>query len=353
MNRYVSFLAVLCVLSCITAQAAVQYTVIDLGTLGGSYSYATQINASGQVVGFAEAAIGQFPFLYSGGKMINLGGGGGSIAFGINDSGLVVGFFGPFHAFLYSGGNMQDLGTLYGDTGFSSAEGINATNQIVGESTYNSEGDAFHAFLYSGGNMTDLGALMNFDNISNATAINDSGEIVVNANSVGALQHAFLYSCGKMTDLGDLGGGWSEGREINARGQIVGHSATASGDSQAFLYSNGSMKNLNTIGLSQSMAYGINSNGQVVGMAITSNKSYAFLYTEEVMIDLNNLINPSSGLILQEAVSINDSGQIVCNGLTATRQAHAFLLTPVPEPSAISLIIVGTFSLLTFALGRG
>ncbi len=43
MNRHVSFLAVLilCFLSCGTAQAAVQYTVTDLGSTNG-----TQLNGS-------------------------------------------------------------------------------------------------------------------------------------------------------------------------------------------------------------------------------------------------------------------------------------------------------------------
>src|SRR5580700_5382731 len=71
-------------------------TITDLGTLGGSFSYANGINASGQVVGFSttagDASVGAF--LYSGGVMTHLGTFGGLVsgATGINASGQVVGY---------------------------------------------------------------------------------------------------------------------------------------------------------------------------------------------------------------------------------------------------------------------
>ncbi len=53
---------------------AVAASITDLGTLGGSYSYAYGINDSGQVVGGAATASGaQHAFLYSGGSMTDLG----------------------------------------------------------------------------------------------------------------------------------------------------------------------------------------------------------------------------------------------------------------------------------------
>ena len=64
----------------------------DLGTLGGSSSYAHGINARGQVVGYSSTASDDWhAFLWEGGTMTDLGtlGGRESEAYGINDRGQV------------------------------------------------------------------------------------------------------------------------------------------------------------------------------------------------------------------------------------------------------------------------
>src|SRR5580658_4313694 len=61
-----------------------EFTVTDLGTLGGTYSISTSVNNKGQVAGQSNTATqnqadGQGdPFLYSNGTMIDLGNFGGS-----------------------------------------------------------------------------------------------------------------------------------------------------------------------------------------------------------------------------------------------------------------------------------
>ena len=137
--------------------AVTQYTITDLGTLGGDYSYVTGINDSGQVAGFSyiTGTTTEHAFLYDGGNMTDLGtlGGSRSKARGINDSGQVVGWSDTTNddcrAFLYDGGNMIDLNTLL-PTGSGwqlwTAYGINDSGQIVGNGHING-GDDTRAFL--------------------------------------------------------------------------------------------------------------------------------------------------------------------------------------------------------------
>ena len=138
------------------ALAYMTYSVTELGVLpNGAGSVAYAINASGQVVGWADAA-GQdaagnpvsHAFLYKGGGLIDLGvlgvspnKGDNSYAYAINEAGRVVGashtgffdlFGNPiFHAFSYQGGALTDLGALGGDNSY--AYGINPFGTIVGQ----------------------------------------------------------------------------------------------------------------------------------------------------------------------------------------------------------------------------
>ena len=78
----------------VTQPISAQSSMTDLGTLGGSYSWATAINARGQVVGSSttESSEGHF-FLWQNGTMTDLGTLGGSAIFvnGINARGQIVG----------------------------------------------------------------------------------------------------------------------------------------------------------------------------------------------------------------------------------------------------------------------
>ena len=185
-------------------------TMQDLGTLPGAISsVAFGINDKSQVVGYSLISgpnTGD-AFLSNGsGPMQDLGklpGAASSVAYAINNSGQIVGGSGTIvgaplpggfvlgHAFLYEGnGPMQDLGTLPGQS-HSTAFGINNSGVIVGTSGND-------AFVRSGNvPMQDLNALVSPSSgwtLTQANAINDRGQIVGYGTNSAGQTHAFLLT---------------------------------------------------------------------------------------------------------------------------------------------------------------
>jgi probable HAF family extracellular repeat protein len=176
--------------------SAAAYTIVDLGTLGGTTSTARAVNLNGQVVGWSATASGRnHAFLWQDGVMTDLGtlGGVESYAFDINDHGQVVGWSytasGQSRAFLWQDGVMRDLGTLGGT--FSRAMGINNHGAVAGSSTTRA-GDQ-HAFRWANGMMTDI---QRYDdtNYGEAFAINNHGSIVGETTYVDGNTYGFHWA---------------------------------------------------------------------------------------------------------------------------------------------------------------
>ena len=311
--RLIRALVGVLLLSATAAQAGpIRYSMTILGTLGGRYSQAWGINDHGQAVGYSDINAGRY----------------------------------PIHAFLWTrGSGMQDLGTLGG--GYSWAFGINENGQVVGGSG-TAPYDAEHAFLWTRGvGLQDLGG-------GSARDINDRGQI---AGNVG--RHAALWTSGAgMQDLGTLGGPGSNARAINNHGQVVGSSnyiPNDSSDGHAYLWTHGAgMQDLGTLGGTNSFAVAINDRGQVIGSAtIASGEYHPFLWTSrDGMQDLTTLLPLDDGWGHLYALDINNAGQIVGFG-TRGRHDVAFLLTPVPEPSACALLSLGLAGLAWIRIRRG
>ncbi|MCH7905361.1 MAG: DUF3466 family protein [Armatimonadetes bacterium] len=336
MRKYVLILALAVPLS-----AAAQYTIIDLGTLGGDWSGTGGINASGHVVGYSHIppSISR-AFLWRNGGMFDLGvlpGYDRGDASAVNDSVWVVGVsirgYEPEErrATLWRGGTITDLGTLGGS--YSTASGVNNSGQVVGSAEPNAGGG--HAYLWENGFMTDLGTLPG-ELFSGAADINEQAQVV--GYSYRTDFRAVLWENGAITDLGTLGGEDSSAYAINDSAQAVGSSELSPGGSEhAFLWESGVMTDLGTLLGNESSAFDINAAGDVVGWS----GRRAFLWRNGAMTDLNDLLPTGSGWELRYANGINDAGQIVGQGIINGRY-HAYRMTPVPEP--------GTFAALSVAL---
>jgi len=135
----------------------------DVGTFGGAYGAAYNLNDAGTVVGEAGLANGEV------------------------------------HAFVYANGSMTDCGTLGGT--YSGAYYVNQIRPGVGLST--TPGDlTYHGFVFSEGTLTDLGTLGWRQYLSRC--INNLGQIVGQSELSGGAAHAFVWQKGAMMDLNSL-----------------------------------------------------------------------------------------------------------------------------------------------------
>jgi len=203
--------------------------VVDLGTLGGRESVATDINDRGQVVGKGGTEIGAWhAFLWEGGRMRDLGtlGGQESCANAINNRGQVVGWAqtaaGRMHACLWGQGRIRDLGTLPGFPD-SEARDINSKGQVVGESGSQFETEHRNwgrAFPWESGRMRDLTRLAagrTGQTLLSAEGINDLGDVVgcAGALPIPLMARAYLLSQGRVRQIDRAGG--SSGARPQAR----------------------------------------------------------------------------------------------------------------------------------------
>jgi probable HAF family extracellular repeat protein len=334
------------------------YSVVDLGTLGGDSSEATDLNESGQVVGISTTSAGQKKaFLWHDGKMKNLGtlGGPTSHAARINDSGTVVGWSetpdGAVHACLFDGSNVLDLHIPRFKNSY--ASGINNSGLVVGhvatgETIFEPPIERPMAYQLSPlarslepGDprpMWGSGALA-VNNGANPRIVGWTGPFICNLTCQN--NAAMAATGGKFTNY------VSGGRQANAiddSGNIVGVGDSLYFADRATLWlAGGDPVDLGAMGFETSAAHSINGRGQIVGVAhvyrrqttINDGQEFfplalsprAFLWQDGGMVDLNDLIPTNSSWQLSEAAAISDAGQITGTGLHNGR-TRAFLLSP-------------------------
>jgi probable HAF family extracellular repeat protein len=384
---------------------ATQYTLTDVGSLGGAYAntYATGLNASGQVVGFGYGGyvVGTGPFnMASTGieafttaanaqgiqPIAPLAGYAWSRANGINDAGQIVGTSGNAAGntlgFTVAPGSMNpsSLGTLGGAK--STADAINASGQVVGVSA--DAGGVVRPYIAAaGGPLAPLTLAWSSQYVS-VGGVNASGQVVGSGGDYGAAGNAFVTGPNGSNPQNLPGAQIAPGHTgysprllasgVNDKGQIVGAYAEVAG--VAFL------KNADGTDLPLSFAnapdflagnrggygqYGpntstyanaVNNSGQVVGTISRNDmgalgRSYAFITgangTDLVEVSSLSFANLSAPLdyYFTSASAINDAGDFLANA----SNGHAYLIRAVPEP-ATGVLLLGGLGFVGAALRR-
>jgi len=374
-----------------TIQAADLYQITDLGslapdTVSGRSTEAFAINDSNIIAGnssgedfIAHAVVhsnGQLTDLgFTTGEVIDAG---RSYSFDINNNNVAVGYSVETLEEMVNDVNLVErFAVLYGidnltvtkipafslDTKLQSgANAINDDNLVVGFGEFNPTDDVDddgnsleiiydRGFFYN----VDTEILTRVDPIVSenqesfqylslrdvnedgyAVGISSSSRSPIDANRNLIARHVIGVNVNEPTEVEIIeiwGGTQQQPWAVNDAGKIVGvANSSANRDPQAFIYSNQSTTGLGFLNnnFKYSEAFDINESDQVVGISQIQNTPtgyHAFLYENDSLKDLNELIPCDSGWILNEARSINDTGMIVGTGIL-NGEKRAFMLTP-------------------------
>jgi hypothetical protein len=321
-----------------------------------------------------------------------------SEAYAINMSGMIVGSSGKSNMSGYSLGacavrwnspgaagiELGNIGTRPSD-GFTSAmpQAVNDSGIAVGiASKYDAYGnfEGFRAVRWdTSGNATELGNLvanlipgvytetvvfspgLESAIASDGTAFGNTQKYDAAGNSLGNRAVRWDASGTAATELGNLGtlpSGYTGTYLLGATasGIAFGH-ATKNGEMMQECAvrwdpSGTAAIELDNLGFSRTGVYGFNSYGVAVGEA---GGSAVYWDSSAVGVDLNTLIDPSSGWQLEYAACISDTGWIVGEGIydpDGLGGDYRMFLMQVPEPSSIVLLISLLLPLCLFALKR-
>ena len=324
------------------AQTEPAYTIIDLGTLGGTRSYAQGMNDSGQVTGYASLAgdAASHAFRYdpqTGMRDLGTLGGTNSKGFAINANGQVAGEAmltnGKTHAVRWTGTTPLDI--YPGSSDNSTARAINAAGHLTGSR-------AIKAFLFDGGSVSEFSAFGASvgNGINNADLIVGSSSITFYGTRVFGLTRTPAGVITPTINNYDSAGE-REYFAINNNGIVVGrtHYYHTWSDptygtrfvefypDKAAMWQNGVRTDL---GVRGSVALAVNDRSQVVG----ASEGKAVLFENGQTIELDSLIDSNSGWTLTEATGINNNGWIVGTG-KHLGQDRAFLLAK-DSPAQVS-----------------
>jgi probable HAF family extracellular repeat protein len=366
------------------------YKVLDLGTLGGTWSSGFGINNGGEVAGAAATSTqaggpSATAFLWRHGQMINLGtlGGANSGASGVNLRSEVAlsadtatldpngedfcydGTFAQCLAAIWKNGKLTGLPTLRGydqtgkPIGNSQAYDINDRGEVAGFSetdtfdlTCATTGKPYQRYRFEAVIWEPNGHARRLrpygdDTVGFAWGINNNGEAVGASGLCSntdtppgylaptGVRSVLWLKDGTPIDLGNLGGPITLTGAINDRGDVAGGSMTADGSLHSYLWTKESakMRDLGTLHPDDQLVVApccktVNNHRQVAGFVVDAGgNQHAFIWQNGVMMDLNDLIPRDSGWNLQAAESINDAGEITGSG-TINGETHAFLAVP-------------------------
>lgn len=140
----------------------------------------------------------------------------------------------------------------------------------------------------------------------------------------------------EVVDLGPFDNNRNDVHAMNDLAQSAGVCLNPeTGRIEAFFQENGTRSMLGTLGGSFSIARDLNNQGEVVGGSLTEGDEnfHGFIYRNNRLYDLNELLDPKEGWEVLQAVCINNHGEIIAIG-SHTGQDRIVMLRPGVQSSA-------------------
>lgn len=332
------------------AQAA-QYSVQFLETGGYEWVAANGINNAGQIVGLGYVAgfSGAQAVLWNGTAITTLSSSGRySSAEAINDHGVIAGTVGTVGAAddqqvavtWNAAGQRTDIGT---PGRYSQGLAINNAGQVGGIMADDAESPQ-RATIWNGTVATEVDGPLP----SAAYAIDGAGRLAGAEHRTGFSQ-ATLWSGGQKTTLAGLGNNYSYATAMNEAGLVAGYAfMTNTFHYRAVTWdASGMPTELPTPDGYDSDVGDVNNRGQILGsMSLRGGDEVRFvIWDGETLIDLSASLDAKTladGWVLSGVSGFNDAGRVIGQlRLGTTITVRPVLLTPVPEPEALAMMLAG------------
>ena len=291
------------------------------------------LNEAGDVAGIANYPLDGFVWSKGGGYefLPALPGQVNTQANDLNDTGMVAGISGregiesPAHAVRWVDGVVQELGALE-EGGQSEAYGINDSGAVVGQAD---AGFVTHGFIWT--EETGMVDVTGDGGFGYAWDVNESGEVTGSRGS-----SAYVWKDGVFTLLPKAAGfAFSFGNAINDSGQVAGEVTTADGNAEKFArWTPGvGIKVLGGQGEHNRM-FGINNAGTTVGRGVISaGIERGVIYRDDIGLRNIDDLMTTSEYGISYATDINDAGQILAAGYNRyTGDGATLRLDPVTGP---------------------
>jgi hypothetical protein len=275
----------------------------------------------------------------------------GTFAAGVNDAGIVVGHYVmgfTNQGFKYQNGQFT---TVQVNGGSATLTSINNADTVAG---FYSDAAGIHGFtMTSGGSLTTIDD-PNAVHGTEITGINNKGDIVGIFFDSAFTAHGFSLINGTFSTVDYAGAGTGPGAGtftlgINDADRIVGGVIGGTAGGIGFTFNGTSFTNLTVPASTATFGAGINDSGTLVGYFRDSAGQHGFV---DMGGQFTTLDAPGAGLGTR-AAGINSSGTVVGFFNDSNAVAHGFVaLQSVPEPSTMTLAILGAMTLLAARVSR-